>query len=93
LANITTPLLLVHGGADETAPPAQSEEMFTGLRRLNRDVEYAKYAGEGHQESSWSGANLEDIVAVSALRALKSKSASAAVNECATYAGRLQRGE
>jgi dipeptidyl aminopeptidase/acylaminoacyl peptidase len=47
LDRVRTPLLLVHGDLDPI-PYQQSEEVFVGLRRLGKEVVYAKYAGEGH---------------------------------------------
>lgn len=47
LDRIQTPLLLLHGDLDPV-PASQADEVFIGLRRLGKEVEYAKYAGEGH---------------------------------------------
>lgn len=60
LDNVQTPLLLIQGGADTAVPPASAEEIFVGLRRLGKDVVYAKYPGEGHYEGGWSYANRID---------------------------------
>lgn len=51
LDRIETPLLLVHGAADTTAAPFLSDEIFVGLRRLGKEVVYAKYEGEGIRRS------------------------------------------
>lgn len=59
---IATPLLLVHGGRDTAASPAQSEELFVGLRRLGREVEYARYEGEEHYEGRWNFQHQRDYV-------------------------------
>ena len=48
LDRITTPLLIVHGDADEAVPVFLGDQIFSGLRRLNKEVEYAKYRGSGH---------------------------------------------
>ncbi|NQS98913.1 MAG: S9 family peptidase [candidate division Zixibacteria bacterium] len=45
---ITTPLLLLHGEADMNVPSLESEQMFTALKVLNRDVAYVKFPSEGH---------------------------------------------
>ncbi|MFG0317410.1 MAG: S9 family peptidase, partial [Planctomycetota bacterium JB042] len=45
---ITTPLLLLHGAEDGNVPPAESEQMFTALRLLNRPVELVRFSGEDH---------------------------------------------
>jgi dipeptidyl aminopeptidase/acylaminoacyl peptidase len=59
LDRVRTPLLIVHGADDETVPVWQSDAVFVGLRRLGREVEYRKYAGEGHVISSFE--NLADL--------------------------------
>jgi acetyl esterase/lipase len=45
---ITTPLMLIHGGLDAVVPMSQSEEMFTALSRLDRDAVFIRYWGEEH---------------------------------------------
>jgi dipeptidyl aminopeptidase/acylaminoacyl peptidase len=45
---ITTPMLLMHGEADDRCPIGQSEEMFVGLRRLGKPVEFVRYPGSSH---------------------------------------------
>ena len=45
---IETPLLLLHGDEDGNVPPAESEQMFTALRLLNRPVELVRFPGEDH---------------------------------------------
>jgi dipeptidyl aminopeptidase/acylaminoacyl peptidase len=57
---VTTPVLLVHGGADRTVPVAAADETFVALRRLGKTVEYARYEGEEHHPGSWSVANATD---------------------------------
>lgn len=47
-AAITTPLLLVHAELDQGCPIGQSEQMFSSLRRLGREVEMLRIPGEGH---------------------------------------------
>lgn len=60
LDKVETPLLLVHGGLDRSVPTWQSEAVFVGLRRLGRDVVYARYEGEDHYEGTWGRANAVD---------------------------------
>lgn len=60
LDRVVTPLLIVQGELDNAVPHTQAEEVFVGLRRLNKEVVYAKYAGEEHWEGTWSAANAED---------------------------------
>ncbi len=45
---ITTPLLLLHGSADTNVPPAESIQMYTALKLLNRPVELILVKGENH---------------------------------------------
>ncbi|MGD2068588.1 MAG: prolyl oligopeptidase family serine peptidase [Gemmatimonadota bacterium] len=46
---ITTPLLLLHGTADTNVPPGESEQLYTALKLLDREVEYIRILGENHQ--------------------------------------------
>jgi dipeptidyl aminopeptidase/acylaminoacyl peptidase len=59
LDRVQTPLLIIHGGADS---PVFADEVFSGLRRLGKRVEYARYTGETHDESVWSKSNQIDYV-------------------------------
>src|SRR5260370_902615 len=59
LDRVQTPVLIVHGELD-AVPYQQAEEVFVGLRRLGKEVVYAKYGGEGHAESTWSLPNKLD---------------------------------
>ncbi|MEG6508066.1 prolyl oligopeptidase family serine peptidase [Methyloligella sp. 2.7D] len=45
--SISAPVLLMHGDRDYV-PMSQAEEMFSALRRLGRDVSFARLWGEGH---------------------------------------------
>lgn len=54
LDRVTAPLLLLHGGDDPTVPVWLAEGIFSGLRRLDRPVALARYAGEGHWSGDWS---------------------------------------
>ncbi|MGV3540836.1 MAG: alpha/beta hydrolase family protein [Rufibacter sp.] len=45
---ITTPLLLHHNDQDQNVPFAQSFELFTALRRLNKPAWLLNYSGETH---------------------------------------------
>jgi dipeptidyl aminopeptidase/acylaminoacyl peptidase len=58
LDRVETPLLIVQGTLDLITP--QSDEVFVALRRLGKEVVYAKYAGEDHWEGTWSAANAAD---------------------------------
>ncbi len=45
---ITTPLLLVQGDADTNVPPGESDQLFTALKLLGKDVEYVRIKGQDH---------------------------------------------
>ncbi|MCF3965350.1 alpha/beta hydrolase family protein, partial [Streptomyces fuscigenes] len=47
-ASVTTPLLLVHGEADERCPIEQSEEFYAALRRRGHEVVFARYPNASH---------------------------------------------
>jgi len=53
--------LIVHGGEDTTVAPYLGDEIFVGLRRLGKEVEYARYDGEGHSPLGWRLANQVDL--------------------------------
>lgn len=48
VANVTTPVLLLHGENDIRCPVEQSEQFFTSLRRLGRTAVFIRYPGEYH---------------------------------------------
>ena len=52
LDRMETPLLIIHGDRDVTFAPFLGDEIFVGLRRLGKTVNYAKYQGEPHVASS-----------------------------------------
>jgi dipeptidyl aminopeptidase/acylaminoacyl peptidase len=45
---INTPLLLLHGAADTNVPPGESDQMYTALKLLGKEVEYIKVEGQNH---------------------------------------------
>ena len=47
-AEVTTPVLLLHGDADARCPIGQSEEYFTLLKRLGKEVEFVRFPGCSH---------------------------------------------
>lgn len=52
---IHTPLLLLHGLADVNVPEGESEQLYTALRSLDREVELITFPAEDHGISgSWS---------------------------------------
>jgi dipeptidyl aminopeptidase/acylaminoacyl peptidase len=60
LDRVQTPLLIIHGTLDNGVPISATDEVFVGLRRLGKEVVYAKYEGEGHWEGNWGHANQVD---------------------------------
>ncbi len=46
--NIHTPLLLTHGTGDTNVPSGESDQMFTALRVLRKDVVYVRFPGQEH---------------------------------------------
>jgi dipeptidyl aminopeptidase/acylaminoacyl peptidase len=48
---IETPMLLIHSENDLRCPINQAEELFVALRLLDRDVEFVRFPGEGHELS------------------------------------------
>lgn len=61
LDQVETPLLIVHGAEDRTVASFLGDQLFVGLRRLGKEVLYAKYQGEGHSPLDWSYANQLDL--------------------------------
>jgi dipeptidyl aminopeptidase/acylaminoacyl peptidase len=61
LDRVKTPLLVVHGSEDIAVPAFLGDEVFVALRRLGKEVEYAKYFGEGHSPLYWSYSNQVDL--------------------------------
>lgn len=59
---INTPLLLLHGSSDTNVPPGESEQMYTALKLLGKEVEYIRVLGEDHwiidykKRIAWSNA-------------------------------------
>ena len=47
-ADVDTPVLLLHGDADARCPISQSEEYFTVLKRLEKEVEFVRFPGCSH---------------------------------------------
>ncbi len=47
-SNVSAPVLLLHGESDARCPIAQSEEYFTVLKRLGKEVEFVRFPGCSH---------------------------------------------
>lgn len=62
LDRVRTPLLIIHGEAETTVPIFLADQIYAGLQRLGREVEFARYAHEDHSESLWSYANRRDYL-------------------------------
>ncbi|MBU8871166.1 MAG: prolyl oligopeptidase family serine peptidase [Gemmatimonadales bacterium] len=45
---INTPLLLVHGDSDVNVPKGESDQLFTALKMLGREVDYVQIVGQDH---------------------------------------------
>ncbi len=60
LDRVTAPLLLLHGTDDRVVPVWLAEQLFTGLRRLDRPVALARYERESHWFGDWSVPNQID---------------------------------
>jgi dipeptidyl aminopeptidase/acylaminoacyl peptidase len=60
LDRVQTPLLIVQGELDTAVPYQQANEVFVALRRLGKEVVYAKYGGEEHWEGTWGVPNVLD---------------------------------
>jgi dipeptidyl aminopeptidase/acylaminoacyl peptidase len=61
LDRVDTPLLIVHGAEDNAVASFLADEVFVGLRRLGKEVVYAKYEKESHSPQTWSYANRLDF--------------------------------
>ena len=46
--NVTTPLMLIHGDLDSVVNSTQSEEVFSAMNRMDKDVLFISYLGEHH---------------------------------------------
>jgi dipeptidyl aminopeptidase/acylaminoacyl peptidase len=57
---VETPLLITHGAADSAVNVSLADEVFVGLRRLGKEVEYARYTGEEHHQAQWRYPNQVD---------------------------------
>jgi dipeptidyl aminopeptidase/acylaminoacyl peptidase len=62
LDKVKTPLLIIHGEAETTVPIFLANQVFASLQRLGKEVEFARYAGENHNEALWTYANQRDYL-------------------------------
>lgn len=56
---VETPLLIVHGSEDKIVAPFLADQVFVALRRLGKEVEYAKYENAGHFPDNSYGNELD----------------------------------
>jgi dipeptidyl aminopeptidase/acylaminoacyl peptidase len=62
LDRIRTPLLIAQGTKDTVVAPFLADQVFVALRRLGKEVEYAKYDGEAHSPAQeWNYSNQVDL--------------------------------
>lgn len=61
LDRVKTPLLLIHGSADQSVEPFLGDEVFVAMRRLGKQAEYVKYMGEPHSPLYWTFTNQKDF--------------------------------
>ncbi len=48
VANVKTPLLIIHSEQDLRCPIEQAEQLFISLKKLRRKVEFVRFPGEPH---------------------------------------------
>ena len=61
LDRLETPLLLIQGEQDGTVASFLGDQAFVALRRLGKEAEYVKYAGEDHGPAEWSYSHQMDL--------------------------------
>jgi dipeptidyl aminopeptidase/acylaminoacyl peptidase len=61
LAEVTTPLMIIHGSADGAVPIQMADQIFVALRLIKKEVTYARYDNEEHKEDYWSFPNQVDF--------------------------------
>ena len=59
---VETPLLICQGTADRQVTTPRGDEIFVTLRFLGKEVEYARYEGEGHGFIEWRYPNQVDYL-------------------------------
>jgi acetyl esterase/lipase len=60
--SVQTPLLATHGDQDSVVPLEESERMYRGLVRLDKDVELAVYKDSDHSFYYWADPQLRDFL-------------------------------
>jgi hypothetical protein len=59
---VTASVLLVHGSNDSGVPSFLADQTYVALRRLGKEVTYARYEGEEHAQPFWGTANARDYL-------------------------------
>ena len=62
LDRVHTPLLIIHGEGETTVPVFLADQVFAGLQRLGKEVEFARDPNENHSESRWRYAHQRDYL-------------------------------
>ena len=62
LANCKTPVLLIHHEGDLRCPIAQSEEIFTTLKAMGKEVEFVRYPGGFHTYNTHTPSQAKDRI-------------------------------
>ncbi|MGE0742683.1 MAG: alpha/beta hydrolase family protein [Hyphomonadaceae bacterium] len=62
VANITAPVLLIHGTQDEIVFARQSEGMREAMERAGKSVRYVAIEGEGHPWRYWQERNVRTVL-------------------------------
>jgi dipeptidyl aminopeptidase/acylaminoacyl peptidase len=55
VANVNTPLLIIHSEGDLRCPISQAEELYSALKRLKKEVVFVRYPAETSHGMSRSG--------------------------------------
>ncbi len=51
VADVSTPLLIIHADEDQRCPVEQAEQLFVALKRLGKRTQLVRFPGEGHELS------------------------------------------
>ncbi|MCY8527374.1 alpha/beta hydrolase family protein, partial [Bacillus atrophaeus] len=48
---VETPLLILHGERDDRCPVEQAEQLFTALKKMNKETVFVRFPGASHNLS------------------------------------------
>ena len=51
VANVETPLLIIHADEDHRCPVEQAEQLFVALKQLGKETQFIRFPAEGHELS------------------------------------------